>query len=774
MWFDFFEFLPVLIVCLVILIIIVLASIRRFDKQGYDQKGYNKRNFRKDGIHKNGTRYDHSGLDFYSFHQHTHRYIDGNAYDPSGFDFYGFNKAGFDRDGYGRDGFSIHGFDRKGFGRDGYDKDGYDKSGYNKSGYDHAGFGRDGFDKDGFDKTGYGRDGYNRKGFGRDGYNKEGYNSLGYDRKGFTKAGYDRNGYDRNGYNKDGYDNRGYNKDGYDKTGFNNLGYDKFGYNRSGYNSRGFSKEGYDIEGFDSEGYSRSGRNRKGQSWWRSDNKSLLRSKYFDKFSTVNASEKAVKNASSHREVPSLGNAYNILGLSPASKLKQIEKRASEIQKMMTIDVVQKYDCEVFPEFVKRDEKTVKDAVTKLIDPGRRMLELFFWFDTDDDQIKTILLDKNIELSLFLLYKNYYLNSNIRSLRNALLLSIVYFAIMGSNATFDNTLEDWRFLITNSEFWSSFKTKFNDTNDWAIEEKTFNDFKSNVIDALADVYYRLSKVAGNLQINSVFYKTFHKFSPSFYQNHIVPLLIKIRDGLKGIEDSEIQFSNKQLSASSKKAIETLLRETEKYYKEIDDYGMLEIAECKTAFDGVAQRVRNLTIDILNKTDGVDGREFAFSKNLFYQIKRYASSDVLKKRIEDDLADMDIAEKKKTIMADISRNMKDNHYDYVREQIDKLKKIDSGYQNQEFCRQLMIITFKNEANTQFGEAMESLKSVYESARYGLSLNTRYQVINALEKAKGALDVLITIADKEGNNSEKIDLMSTRSQINSQLLQMGRGW
>lgn len=760
-----------------------------FDFEAYDRFGYNRQGFKRDG-------YNHLGFDAKGFNK--------NGYDIQGYAPDGFNKLNYDKEGYNREGFNIKGYNRLGFDQHGYNARGYDTSGYNKFGFDVRGFDRQGYNKKGLDKDGYNSQGYNEKGFDKNGFNKDGFNERGFDVKGFNAQGYDKNGYGRDGFNQAGYDQQGFNKagynslgfnakgfnaEGYDKEGFNKEGLNKGGYNRQGFNKagynalgfdangfnlqgynkdgfdrKGFNASGYDIHGFDTLGYGKDGRNKENKYWWLCTDDRIKKNKdIFEKYYNLDYKVKLAK----HSNNPFINNAYNVLGLHPLASSKEVNRRVNELKKMASIGMTNSYENEIFGKMINRDEKSITEASQNISDPKKKLYQQFLWLDLSDPLISKIIRENKIETAIFHLYYEYRFNNNIIALKSALIYTLIYVSLFGNDEVITQTISDWNIVFKNQKYWNWFKGNFHASNEWEVEESVFDMFKSGVKELLVESYYLLSELVNKPEMNVISYKNFQVYSKKFYEKTVSPLLIELNAKIAEISKIETKVnSNKSIAVNYRKALDQLYTLATNHHQQISQYGLIELIDCKEAFNNIADIFRDASIDVLNNIDRDNSQDNNYGKKLLTFAKQFARSEVLKARIESDFAAIEKGEVTTRLMEQITSDIQNKNYSDARNKIERLKQHDSSRHVQEMCRQFYIISYKNESHESIRRNVDLFKA---RSFLGWSYVSDYATEILL-----AIDVLIAIAEAEDDYAEKRELESLKSNFSNQFIQYRRGY
>lgn len=163
-------------------------------------------------------------------------------------------------------------------------------------------------------------------------------------------------------------------------------------------------------------------------------------------------------------------NAYGILGLSPNATNKEIQKRARDIENLLKIDEIPKYDLD-FSHFDKlRNAQNVKEAMQNLLDTKSKIWHYFFaiYIKDEDEKKHFAKRAKNQLLNVDLGAKNFVDKKN--------LAIFTYFTMFGGEIYVDskNYLNLWSEILKRESL-TQFKNSFRNDND-LMDEEIFNKF----------------------------------------------------------------------------------------------------------------------------------------------------------------------------------------------------------------------------------------------------------------------------------------------------------
>jgi hypothetical protein len=723
------TYIVILIIAFVAILIglFVFVSKTRFDENGYDKNGYDRYGFNRTGVHKNGTKLDRKG-----------------------FSVFGFNASGNHRNGtrFGEDGYDVKGYDKNGFGKDGFNARGRDKEGYDRAGYTAGGFNRKhihkngtNFNENGWDYQGYGKDGYNSNGYDRNGFDCEGYSAKGFNSSGFDRNGYDEAGFDKTGYNRKGFDRKGFDRDGYNTKGFDSEGYNRNGYNKDGYDVNGYDMDGFNVDGFNANGFDEEGFDESGTAWWhwRDGTDATVQTVDFER--TI-----YVESAESVNENPIINNAYAILGLNNLDLIKNVTRRAKEIERLAKIDQTPEYHDDL-PYFrFNRDTTSVKQAIQNLSDPKRKIGESFFWFDINDNEDRAAqqsLLQGQI-FAAFWRWNNKYVKTNdLLALKNLVIVETMYLSLSGSSNMLAETLEDWKLLINSDAFWVAFEDNFQRNDELGVDVRLIHSFRKDIVAVLADFYYRMSVAYNDDDITTTFASTFGIISKSFREKKITPLLRKITSSTTEI----IAMHSRENSNKSPLKIPKLAEKIESAYMEINapivqlkEYGLQGDHEVESLSEEAAQTLRNLAIDILNMADENQiEKSRTLAESLLNKAKNLATTRVLRDRIQADFNDIKNQKDAETAMKRVESAISRGNFRSAQDELYKLFEVERNPANRRFLADQIQMLRKAELNQLFKRCLDTKDS------------------------HGALRIINQLLEEETDPSERASLRQVKQQL-----------
>jgi hypothetical protein len=688
-----------------------------------------------------------------------------------------------------QNGFNLFGYDKRGFkknklykGRYKYSKDGYDYNGYNRKGFNKEGFNAKGYDQNGFDRKGYDQQGYNHLGFNEKGFNRLGYDKKGYDKNGFDSNGFDHKGFDVKGFDKDGYNHKGFNKSGIDREGFNDKGFNEQGFNRKGFNAEGYDAKGFNNKGFNREGFNIYGENEDGIPWWYFNlnlindlkNKGITtQAKKFYKFNSQSfirpilaKNQKLDKGSNSI-----LKNPFFILGLNPSSPAKVIQRRVNDLIKLNSIGQNHQFEYDLVGLIVERTEANIKEAGAKLFLPEERIYALFFWFNFENDDIKKLFSQNSLETVINLLIKKYIMENDILALKNAIIGSILLSTINLDIKPAVLMMEYWPEVIKSKLIWNHLSILFNGSQEIQLNTNPVDDFKMKVAEYIGDCYYQLYVLDHKDKLMQKYFELFNQYPEKYIANVIVPKLNEANQLSDIIEKFKTNVnSSQELTLNVRSSINEFVEKIKKFNRFLENYQLTKRNDVVEVKEKLAQRMRNLAIDVFNTAE-TNSSDFRLGESCLDLAWSLTNSSVLKARITKDKSDIQEGKQRKALLDEIQRDLRNDAYESARAKIKQLESSDSSYENKRFANSLMIISYKNEFSAQYAKAIKDANQLTDRIRYSSNpYAVKQAIVEKIKDAIQALNGLIIVAEKEDNYEEKNKYQDMKDNLVSQYRQI----
>lgn len=709
-------------IVILIILLFYFALRRVFDKEGYDQHGFNLYGFNKKGNHRNGTELDDKKFNFRGFNILDLNHRNGTLFDEQGYDFHGYNQKGNNHQGFNRKGFHFQTHHH------------INGTYYNEAGFDYLGF-----DKKGFNGKGLDKDGFNVKGIDTDGYNRKGFNALGYDREGFDQKGFNQKGYDRSGFDRSGFNAKGFDSQGFDAKGLDKNGFNKFGFNQDGYNRNGLDQFGFDRKGNSEEG-----------PWWSLETKNKEIISYIEKFKDLKPPYRILSKI----KPVFLNNAFNILGLPTHSLGKDIHRRGLELAKLAAIKQNMAYPSDYCAVHLQRDENSIKGAASLLQQPVNSLVESFFWFYTVDsthEKIFQTFKESNFLYALFQWNRLYQQNNSPESLLNLALAESILYEITHEDIFLTYALKHWSKLIKNSSIMNQMIELFQ-TQGMMLDLSQGESIQTKVVSRIAELFYQLSQIFSDEVINQHVIKTLNFYPTIIIQKTITPVLQEIKSITEELDNHELfKFTGESKSHAkilnvSESKIKSLLKKIDMNYDIIQLYQYENQSESKTIFENLSQKIRNLAIFIANKTG--DDESNGFAKSLLKKALLFCQSEMLKKKIQNDMQDIEEAEQIHEYTESILYHIKNESFSSARNSLEQLQSYSSNSKVQEIIRVFRGLIRKKEAEYKLERAIGRLKS---------ASNTGYGFFEARSEVKLALLELVAMETDFNNKIKLLELL-----------------
>ncbi|NLC96557.1 MAG: hypothetical protein GX675_03190, partial [Erysipelotrichaceae bacterium] len=407
-----------------------------------------------------------------------------------------------------------------------------------------------------------------------------------------------------------------------------------------------------------------------------------------------------------------IGNAFLTLGLDNFSSIKSITKRTKEIERLLKIDTIPKYDKDIYYLPLIRGHLDVKNAIKNLTDLQNKIIESFFWFDIQDEKDEknyTLLQEGKIVAACWHWNEKYVQNNDYLALKNLIIAEMMYLTISGSINILRNTLEDWKLIINNEKFWDDFNKRFQDNDEFGTDIQQLRSFKNEVINLLGEYYFRISDAWENDKIITSFISIFGVIPKNLRDTKATPLFKKIYDINKKIHS---MYSDDNKSGLTSISNITII--IEKYSKDINDvlselyrYGLKDDYELRDLCEDSGQAIRNLAINILNTMDSKQYQDTrALAETLLKKSKEYATSFVLQEQIQRDIRDLERQKMLEAEMKKVEIEVKNSNFDNAQKILLKIVETESNVANKRFFVEQLLVLRKAELNQLFKKYIKS--------------------------------------------------------------------
>lgn len=302
-------------------------------------------------------------------------------------------------------------------------------------------------------------------------------------------------------------------------------------------------------------------------------------------------------------------NSYYVLGLDSSASHRDILKRSKEIINRLKIDDLPGYDLDldVFEGF--RTEESVKKAVQKLSNPQKRLREYFFWFqimDKVDDQAIG-LLQNNDYIEAIRVWENNSEKDTTRAFLYKKNLAILYCLLLftkDSKTHLKQSLKLWKELIDSDKFWSAFTKVYKLHDEFDINKKTLDEFKSSIASSVADIYTELSQLHNDhkyIEESSNILGAKGSLAEKTILNPIYQNIVEITVKLESLNVSEDGTFDEQESQT----IRQLVEKAQEEFIKLVDMGLYEDSQSQVVRDKMADAIRIVVLDLHNNLSETD-------------------------------------------------------------------------------------------------------------------------------------------------------------------------
>lgn len=298
-------------------------------------------------------------------------------------------------------------------------------------------------------------------------------------------------------------------------------------------------------------------------------------------------------------------NAYGILGLLANATQKEITKRVKNIEKLVYIDEIPKYDYDFSLYNNLRSLENIKQASQDLSDAKKHILHYFFRLYVNNDKNEEIL--KSIETNfsynnIFELYnssgsKNLIFKKNIAiTLTLGLISNKVY-----SSLDIEKIIYIWKDLLSDEKYAKDFQRLYMLDDELGIDESLFDDLNDRIQEALLDIFSDISKSVNDVSILAQFINIFDLSNEDL-------TLSQVEDCYKEIDKyisvlKEMNISEDGVFDNDEKAIvKNCLSIFQIELNKLKDLNLYDNVKTILLRDTIATTIRLQIIDIFNNLD----------------------------------------------------------------------------------------------------------------------------------------------------------------------------
>jgi flagellar hook-basal body complex protein FliE len=460
-----------------------------------------------------------------------------------------------------------------------------------------------------------------------------------------------------------------------------------------------------------------------------------------------------------------INNPYNLLGLDINNKNKEVLRRASDLSKLMSIQGNTDF-CSTLFKLLSQQSKNFyeKEVYLKITDPEQKIPFQFFWFLHPDSTQKDIIFskkDSKPEYILFSLFKNYVLNEDIFALKSAVIYANIFGIITNDTQPIILSIHEWEKIINSELIWSKHNEIYQNSNDLEQKNDNFSLFRKNILTFLADYYFQIFQHFEDASILMKFYEVYKIHSVKTEKLLLFPLIQEITEVYDKLETFKTSFSTLEKSQKTMAKLDEYLAKLDEIIKKVKDLYFGDHLEVKDISEKVSLRLRSKAIDIINEVKD-EPVYSSYGVKLLNEALRYTDSAVTKNRIQKDLEEIEYQKKSKEIVEQIKEDFKVHRYEASRRRIEELKLLDESSDKQDLVRILLNASYKNEANYRFNLAMDKANSIAKSATGDI-----HGVLSQLKKAEAQLELLYSIAEKEGDLKESMNLLVAKTDLSIQI-------
>lgn len=292
-------------------------------------------------------------------------------------------------------------------------------------------------------------------------------------------------------------------------------------------------------------------------------------------------------------------NAYGILGLLPDAAQKDIHKRSRELEKLLSIGETPRFEGDFGFYEKRRSLSAIKTANNELLNPQKQLLHAFFRaYAPSKDQLEAFDSSAATIARVNMAIKNGVSTDfiNAKNLAIALSLSLMSESVEQKYAEF--CVDLWFEILSKQKVLDYFKKIFLHYDAIGINEAHFENLKENLTKALFKVFEDIAARQNNGQILARFIKKFDA------QNLDLDIG---REHFEAINKTIATLDNLISAAydEKRKAIGGCLATFRAAFMRLRDLGIYDSNKALQIRDLVAEKLRELSINLNNKFSKVD-------------------------------------------------------------------------------------------------------------------------------------------------------------------------
>lgn len=414
-------------------------------------------------------------------------------------------------------------------------------------------------------------------------------------------------------------------------------------------------------------------------------------------------------------------NAYRILGLDTSAEIKDVLRRAKEIEHRLSIGDLPEYDFDIRISDQTRTIEEVREATQKIQNPKKKIEENFFWFriidDVDEQAFKSA--TKGDYQNAIRVWQNASEADNTKSLfyKKNLALLLCFILLEEDNKGYlRDSIAIWKELTDSSKFWTQYIKDYKARDDSANQDFLL-EFKSKVTSDLADFYADLHEIHKDSGYITEFQAAFSARGEKIEKSILNPAFQSINvvvESLESMKVSEDGILDKDERAQIKKLIDNLKDELNK----LIELGLYEDSQTKVMRDRAAGAIRTIVLDLHNNLS-----ETSKAISLLNIAQGIVGTSGLESKIKHDIKVLEETKKNESLIQPVADLIEDEKYNEALQLIetDREKHKDNAelqefYNSQKkLCISVLAIKKYQEARKQFDNKQEAAaKPLFEEA------------------------------------------------------------
>lgn len=329
-----------------------------------------------------------------------------------------------------------------------------------------------------------------------------------------------------------------------------------------------------------------------------------------------------------------LGNAFNILGISSSSALKEIRKRSQQLLQFAKIEETQEFDTDIGDVRDFRNESEIRMALEKVFGIKERLNEIFFWFDDYSvESLKAIsrISEEDYQGALEILEREDQGKVDWLKRKN-LALALMFHAFASSGLdSFCRSLDIWKRIAESEDFWKFYEKHYFLHDELGTSSSLFQEFRGSICEILSVKAVAFYHHTENPKAISICYSAFGRIARVIDIEILQPIVSKIKKEIEVLEKIESSSDGNKISDTDENLINLVFKKIDEYFLELDEFSLFEYSPLIVLRNDSAEKLKSVCIGMYNQ----DSISTELALSFLDQCSRLTVSEAIADRIKAD-------------------------------------------------------------------------------------------------------------------------------------------